>query len=340
MSVSRTVGLHPDVEGMTKGSIRAAWPVAADVITATSKTVNWLLGRAIPLVIDGGHMWGGGPSGPVSKTLHYRYEVDDAHPMVGRTFVISSERTAGVTIDGETYQVGNSLPTVIHTAVRNDDGNAEVAYSPTFSWFAEQTDWVQLHQLNVYHCPMAQLTADVGVDPIKARSQVFDGHDARQSIAGLARAVDDLRSTYFRRGTVFNWAHGGDGFTTVLHFVYQLLFQNYPINPAIQNRLMYNGETTRDVKVNVYAKVSSGATGTILMTMTNGATCTFTVTSTSATWHTTQTLTVEVDDPTRWETDGGIRGGTRDELKVEVKVASGGQTLYLLGISMWDSGGG
>lgn len=340
MSQIRTVPLSPSVDGMTKGSIRAAWPVAADVLTATGQTVNWLLGRNIPLVIDGGHVWNSSGMSTNTRTLHYRYYADDLHPIIAVSMALTSASTAFVTINGIEYLVGNSIPAFIHQAIVNVAGAGEVAYAPTFSWEPAQTSSIQVHSLNVYQAPCYKLGADFGADIIKPRSQVYDGYDARTSIAGLARAVEELRATYFRRGTLFNWSSSEtNGRSATFADVYDTVFSLGGTQPALQTRLMYNNETTRNVKCNVYAKASSGGSGNVQLTMTNGAVATFSVSSSTFTWHTSQNLAVETDDPTRWETDGGIRGGTRDALQVGLKVTTFGQTIYLRGVSVWDAGG-
>lgn len=331
--------MSPPIGAMYKGSIRAAWPVAAATLDAAVSSANWLLGRGVPLVIDGGHSFTGFTT-TQTRVFHYRYQADDLHPMLGATFVLSASSSIFVTINSVEYLVGNSIPVVVHQAVPNSSGNAEATWTVTVQWepTADAVGFF-IHQLSLYECPAVALTGG-GVEPIRQHLQVYDGYDARESISGLARAAGDLQSTYFRRGTVFNFARGDtDGRKSQQTGIYDTIFSNSGILPAVQNRLMYNGETTRNVNCNVYARVSSGATGSVQVSMTNGATATFAVTSTSNVWHTTQTLAVETDDPTRWESDGGIRGGSRDFIQVGLRVASGGQTVYLLGVSVWDAPG-
>jgi len=319
---------------MALGTVRAGWPVAAQTLRAAGQTANWLLARGTPLVVDGGHYWGASGGGSTTRTLNYRCEVDSVHPGLALCLVVSATFQFPVTILGTEYIVGER-PNALHIPVLNLTGDGEISLAFTFAWDAPY--YLAVHSLHMYECPNAYLPSH-GVDEIVPHTVVYDGYDDRVSIAGLARAVEEAR-TYFRRGTVFNWATGlADGFNTD-----ETSFQDYygSVAPAIQNRLMYAFESTRNCKVNVFARVDSGSTGEVKIAITNGVATfdvTFTITSTTNTWHTTQTIAVATDQPDRWDTDGGLRDG-RADLQISARVTGASQRVYVLAVSIWDPPG-
>lgn len=330
--MTRIAPLFANVGNTSLATIRAGWPVAAQALRAATQNVNWLLGRGVPLVIDGGHRWEGTGS-LLTKTLNYRYEVDAQHHGMVLTLVISTSYQFPVTIVGTEYIIGGR-PQIIHIPYPNLSGDAELTLALAISWTT--SDFVYVHSVSLYEAPEVYL--DGGVESIEPRSPVYDGYDNRESIAGLARAVEELRG-YFRRGTVFDWAVGDvDGYNTDETSPQEF----FAVLPAIQNRLMYANEATRIVKVNVYARVQSGSTGEVVVAVTNGFSTvdvTFTVTSTSDTWHTTQTIAVATDQPDRWDTDGGIRGGNRSTVQISARVTGSSQRVYVRAVSMWDPPG-
>lgn len=313
--------------------IRAGWPVAAQPLRIAAQNVNWLLGRGVPLVVDGGHRWEGDGSGG-TRTLNYRYEVDAQHHGMVMTIVVSVDGQFPVTIGGTEYIVGER-PQIIYRPFPNLSGDAEISWAFTTSWSQPDSD-VYVHSLSLIESP--QNILDGGVEGIEPRSPVYDGYGNRESIAGLARAVEEARG-YFRRGTLFNWAVGvADGYNTD-----ETSFQAFfVLAPAIQNRLMYANEATRNVKVNVFARVDSGSTGEVKVEIVNGVSTvdvTFTVTSTSDTWHTTQTIAVATDQADRWDIDGGLRGGDRSPVQIYARVTGASQRVYVLAVSIWDPPG-
>lgn len=335
MSGLRSGPLFAVLGSLAPGTIRAGWPVAAQTLKAAAWTANWLLSRGVPLVIDGGHEWPGTGS-LVTRVLNYRYQVDDIHHTFGATIVFTAESLIPITINGVSY-LASELPSTVYFPLPNLSGNAELTTAFTFTWTADVK--LRIHSLNLYECPALQIE-ESGTTPIEPRSTVYDGWDERESIAGLARAVEDLRATYFRRGTLFNFAIGlPDGVNTDATS-FEAFYD--ALQPAIQNRLMYNFDATKDVKVNVFARVDSGSTGEVKVEMSDGTTvrdATFTVTSTSNTWHTTQLIAVNADQPTRWDSDGGIRGAHRDNIQIYARVTGSSQRVYVLAVAIWDPPG-
>jgi hypothetical protein len=335
MSGIRGADFLPATGYMALDTIRAGWPVSAQTIRAAAATANWLLARGVPLIIDGGHMWSGTGS-PITRTLNYRYQVDANHDSLALEVVVSASQLTLIGIAGSGYLVTTS-PAVIHIPYPNLLGDGEVYFGLQFAW--SSTAILNVHQVSLYEAPTITID-DSGTTAPEAHTSVDDGWDERESIAGLARAVEELRATYYRRGTLFNWALGtANGFSTG-STTYVDFFQE--LKPAIQNRLMYSGETTRSVKVAVFGRVTSGGEGRVLITLNDGTTTRtvqFRVLSTTDDWVTTDTIAVNTDQPSRWDADGGLRGGNRDEIQISARVTGAGATVYVLAVSIWDAPG-
>jgi hypothetical protein len=334
--MSRQANLYPAPNEMQLGVIRAAWPTAAWQNKATALTANWMFARGTPLVVDGGHAWV--EAGAQTRELNYRCQVDDVHSNLAFAITCSTIPQEGASflpaeIAGYALAISTE-PKVIQIPFLNLTGNGEISLQPTFVWDGDQGALL-IHQLIVYECPAVSI-ANTGVEVIERGDMIWDGYDDRQSIAGLERAVNDLRDNYFRKGALLNWTTGYSGGVTTTETSYQDLHPN-GIRPAIQTRMMYEGETLRDVSCNVYAVVSGG-TGNVRLTMTNGDVRTFAITNTSPDWQTTESLQVETEDPSYWGINGGVRGGSRDEITIEYR-AGAGESISLYGVSIWDPPG-
>jgi hypothetical protein len=320
------------------GQIRAAWPVAASPVKAAAYTANWLLGRGTPLAVDGGHSWLPGSDSDQTRTLRYKFHLDSQHVSLGVFIVASiSNPFAPVTINGTIYSIGSEA-TIVHFPTLNFGGDVDVEYELLIEWPAgdvSSRNWLEIHNVQIYESPVIILADTAsGTVPPEPSTIVYDGYDDQQSIAGLERAVEDMRASYFRRGTLFNWVSGYADGLQASNTSYEDLTPEQ--DPSIQVRLMYSGETVRRVKFAACAAVSSG-TGNIRATMTSGDTVTLNIVANTPVWLTGD-IDIETDDPSRWATDGGIRGGTRDNLRIEYKAASG-QTMNIYAISVWDPPG-
>lgn len=322
---------------MALGQVRAAWPVGAQPLKATASTVNWLLGRGVPLVVDGGHEWFRSTTDQ-TRSLNYRYRVDSIHDTLGLLITMTSSRGVMPIVVGGIVELVGPSPTIVYRAYANFGGDVEGSFELTFAWGAgvppEDGNIITVHDVSLYECPV-RFIEESGAENIEPNDLIYDGAADRRSISGIERAVEDLRTTYFRRGTLYNYA---SGFTNGVNTTSTSFQELHPdgIKPAIQTRLMY-AENSRKVMCNVYARVT-GPMGQVRITMSSGDYVDFFVSSTSNTWHTTQEIYVTTDDPFRWDTDGGLRGGVRDEVDIQYKVG-GGNTLYLLGVSIWDAPG-
>jgi hypothetical protein len=337
--VTRYANLYPAPNEMNLGVIRAAWPTAAWQIKATALTTNWLFSRGTPLAVDGGHAWV--ESGEQTRRLRYRYQVDDVHVHLALALTCSMTPAFGtgstflpITLGTVPLAVGTE-PKVIQIPLVNIGGNTEASIDLDFAWDGD-VGALLIHQLIMYECPTV-LVENTGVEIIERGDMIWDGYDDRQSIAGLERAVNDLRDTYYRRGALFNWASGYSAGVTSLVDSFVALHPD-GIKPAIQTRLMYTGETVRSVACAVFA----AGFGEVRVTMSSGDSHTFTVdngySEDPGDWF-VSSVDVETDDPDRWSIDGGIRGGDRDEITIEYK-ADTGEAITLFAVSMWDPPGG
>lgn len=336
MTSFRGSGFTAVTGSMALGQVRAAWPVGAQPLKATASTVNWLLGRGTPLVVDGGYEWPETATEGVEHVLNYYYQVDSIHDTLGMLLTMTSSRgVKSVYINGAWETIGPS-PTLVYRAFANFGGDTEGSLALSFQWVGGpigNSGRITVHNVSLYECP-AVFIEESGAENIEPNDLIYDGSADRRSISGIERAVEDLRTTYFRRGALYNWTSGGYAHTTTSPSFVEL--HPLGVKPAIQTRLMY-AENSRKVMCNVYARVT-GPMGQIRITMSSGDYVDFFVSSTSDTWHTTQEIYVTTDDPFRWDTDGGLRGGVRDEVDIQYKVG-GGNTLYLLGVSIWDAPG-
>ena len=318
-----------------RAQIRAAWPVAAAPIKVIGYAANWLAGRGVPLVVDGGHSWLPGGDDTQSRVLRYKYHVDSNHSSIGVYIVASCTNSTPVTIGSTIYQIGPQ-PSIIHYAIPNLSGDVDLETSLLVQWEAggvTNRNWLSLHNICFYESPEIFID-NSGTTPPEPGTLVIDAYDDRESIAGLERVSDELRELYFRRGTLFNWCNGYDSGRFVTNTSYADFFTS--IDPSLQTRHMYNGQTTRSVIVALCADVSGG-TGNVRFTMDSGDVLTLNVTATTPTWIQGE-LAVSTDDPSRFATDGGLRGGVRDNCRIEYRAGSG-QDLSMYAISIWDPPG-
>lgn len=340
MTVPKAALTYAVTDKMVLGVVRAAWPVAAINVGAASATNNWIFGRGTPIAVDGGYRWI--DSGAQTKFLRYYGRSDDNHGVWALALVLQTTETnklltVTVTLPDATIATvfANDVPTLFHFAWENTAGNADVGHTLTIEW---DGNYCGLSVLNayLYECPTLRLPSDTGTVGIVARQQIFDGYDAPHlSMGGLARAVEQQRADYFRRGALYNWSSGEP--LVISATTYTALHPHGAV-PAIQTRLMYSGETVRTCQCNVYAAAVSSP-GSVRITMANGDVATFTIAASTVGWQSSSLdIDVTTDDPARWSVDGGIRGGTRDTVTIESKRGLGG-TLSLYGVSIWDPNG-
>jgi hypothetical protein len=193
-----------------------------------------------------------------------------------------------------------------------------------------------IHGIHICEFPQLRLNGfSTVMSTFEARQPIYSQEivDSHESITALPNVMETVKQSYARRGALFSWWSPFDdelNQTTSTSYV-----EVFPVRPSVQTRLISKGQTRGDIKVNVAAYVTGG-TGNVRVSMTSGDSLTFDVTSTSAAWVGEQTMTANCDDPDRWETDGGIRGGTRDDVIFEFQ-APAGETITIKGLMITEA---
>lgn len=344
----------PGVGVASISAVRASLPVVGLPHKGTAQALNWLLGRGHPLAVCGPQVLPGWNSALFSFWVH----PDDLHP----NFLWDISLSA---IDGTNQprtlsgSVGIADNTQIVTFTTNSDGSMtrltirqDVTPSNTpqeinclFTTDAEDpsdsddlTRYVYLvvHGIHVSEMPQLRLNGyGVAMSTLDARQPIYSqaGVPAHESITALPNLMELAKQSYARRGSLFSWY---SPFTDTLNQTTSTSYvEIFPVRPSVQGRLITKGQTKGDIKVNVAARVTGG-TGQVRVSMTSGDSLTFDVTSTTVAWVGEQTMTANCDDPSRWETDGGIRGGTRDDVIFEMKAPSG-ETIAIQGLCITEA---
>lgn len=341
-----------------QAGVRVAQPVIGRPHAATGSAINWLMGRGHALAVMGPCLW----YGWLDATFSFWIWPDDLHQdytwWIGlsardglyRPVTISGEITIpgidgaddqviafSTPSDGTVYTLKSRqvAPTPSATPLEVTCTIAPAIETPEFETPAEDLPYLLLHGIHIMESSQVFLDGKgVATSTLEARQPIYwnIGEPPDGSITTLVQSTKYAHENYARRGQLFNWwdpfaqwSTASTSFTSV-----------FPgdIKPAIQTRLISLGQSLASIKVRVCARVSGG-TGEVRVTMTNGSTHTWTVSSAVNEWQDEVTLQAECDDPDRWPTDGGIRGGTRDEVTLEARAISG--TIYVVGLSICET---
>lgn len=352
----------PGLSRISTGAVRAALPVAASPLQAAAWGVNWVLGKGRALAIDGPRTLFAGGEGVGSNIYSYwcnpnqfcaDYQV--AITMQGQTFDGGQTAIYG-SIDipasggtNYTFAVDNAI-SVFYLKVPRTFGASSVEEEFSFKINTTLDPYVSpdnagqaliVHSVHVYESPQVRLTGNGGTDSytMEAGDPIYHGAPFA-SISGLAQQIESASTAYHRRGALFTYTSPVND--ALPPNTYPTSFTNmFATPPALQSFLTNNGQTLRTCKVNIRGRVTNAGglasgSGDVRFTMTNGSTTTFTLSSNTAAWQTPRTISVEVDDPSRWAVDGGIRGGTRDFCTVQIKANVVGHRVHVSGISIYD----
>jgi hypothetical protein len=335
--------------------IRASLPVVGLPHKGCSQSLNWLLGRGHPLAVCGPQVI------PAWETHLFSFWVhpDDLHPNFLWDISISAiDGTNAPRVVNGTIGIADSTQIVTFTtssdgsltrvAARQDvePSNTPMEINCVFSTdFPDPGEFGGIPTFDVYliihgiHvCEMPQLRLNgygVAMSTLDARQPIYAqaGAISHESITALPNLAQLANDSYARRGALFSWY---SPFTDELNQTTSTSYvEIFPVRPSVQGRLITKGQTKGNIKVNVAARVTGG-TGQVRVSMTSGDSLTFDVTSTTVAWVGEQTMTANCDDPDRWETDGGIRGGTRDDVIFEMKAPSG-QTIAIQGLCITEA---
>jgi hypothetical protein len=155
---------------------------------------------------------------------------------------------------------------------------------------------------------------DVGT--LQTGALITEASTTAKSVDGLFNAVLDasLMQTETRRGCLFSdYRPAG----MIVGTSYTNLYLR---NPAVLARARYAGETVRSVELAFYGHGPAGSN--VRITATSGDVATLPL-PTSDGWTSGYQMDINTEDPARWGTDGGIRGGTRDRLTIEGQRVGG-----------------
>jgi len=224
------------------------------------------------------------------------------------------------------HQIGSASSTPAETVIGIDNDSNSTAS-------------VIVQNIACYEVPRVEADSTYGVDlpTVKANTPIYEsgtaGDDASiQGVAKVARAA----KTVARKNKIFDWSleGGHTGVTSTGTWV----TVHTGLLPTGMCRLLETGVTVRACGWNCRAKVTGGdQTGEVRITMGTGDTDTITVTSTGFAWQTEGSIDIETEDPTRWDTDGGIRGGTRDTITIEIRVTGTTTSIELRSVSVGEA---
>lgn len=357
MANTHIVPTVPDLLLLNSNGVRATYPVVGSTHRNTAAAVNWLLGRGHNLVVDGPKIIPQAAGGAAPQIFSYFYHRDAYHYSLNLQITMSSLSAVGANTPcygriqfptggpDQTFGVDRT-PTTFN--MRLDLGSAtnateEISFrlyndAPVGDGITNVT--ILVHQILIYECPNPTIEpAGLNYFTFAPKSPIyFDAVPIGASISQLASLAQIAAHTIFRRGALFTVASpeintkaspGGGGSSS-----YTQLFR---MNPSIQAPMMGPGSTKKTCKCAVKGALQGTATSVdVRITMTTGdvATCN----SAAGAWSSVQDIDIERDDPARWATDGGIRGGTRDVATIEYRAngTAGAGAVLVSSVCIWD----
>lgn len=354
----------PSLTRINTEQVRATRPVLASSLRAGAEAANWVVGKGRAVAVDGPRIVANSEAG-ISKKFRYwvhgnEYATDyqlqitmsgqsvatgGPTPIYGNLVLPIGGTSYPFAVDGTPSTFVLRIPRSYPPSAASEEVSFELDVDLA-SVGGSTGQFLFVHHVHIFESYQIRVGAPggsyAGVDyfSLDPKSPIYDGAPDT-SIAGLSGNIDSAQQFFHRRGSLFTWTSYftdqalADPTTTSTSYV-----DLFALNPALQSFLTSSGQTFRDALVNIYARVDNGSGGTgvanVRFTMTNGSSTVFTVSSLTSIWHTERVLAVEVDDPSRWVVDGGIRGGTRDLMRCEIKVNAGGYRLWIAGISVHD----
>lgn len=322
--------------GTTSGNeIRAAHPVRSDTWWQMADAVNYLHGRGGQLLSLNPYQSNitPGNSGTFSGYIWPRYE--NQHRMWVVTLVaINPAKLSFGTISNGTvtsdWSVGGSLggssnyPIKIVRLQEEVTPSATPAASNTLTVANNSasagTDGVRVLAVQLFELPRYELDAGYGVaqHALASRNPIVGTTSGDISIEAVPRHARTAK-TVARRNLLFNWNYPLGISSTSGSFANMFAFE-----PELRCRHLEQANTTRSVAWTAYTSVASGDTGELKLTASqSGQTDTMTFTNTSAAWQTPRTLTINTEDPTRWLTDSGLRGGSAETVQAALRRSAG-----------------
>lgn len=333
----------PQRPSLTGGNIGAGRPVRSFDWQSGAALANYIRGRGSVLV----------PRTTIIETIAiaatgtYRFRVRPNQFAKRRVWMLELlSATTGVSTSCSVSVNGGTAVTVTASGSRAqivpievfetlgspDQIEAEINVAIT----ASATGAVTVMAIAVAEVPMASLSqpVDGGEDlgrvaplaPVDVYSLGLVAYDTSNAMVGAINAGRRVGMHHFALRTE------GTGITST-STVYVPLYTAGCEAPQL-GRFLYTGDTTRALTFKCYGKITGGATFSLRVTMTSGASTVITTTSAAAGWFgASNTIAVDAEDLT---TADGRRAARWDVAAIEYKSSSGAQTLSLWSVSIWE----
>lgn len=331
--------------GVSGAGISAGRPVRAYDWTSAAALENYIRGNGcslVPRTTIGETI----AAGTVTRTYRFRCRTNQfAKQRVYFLELLSAtagvSTIASVSVNGATaVSVGcsTSKASVVPVELTENIGSPnQNEQEITVAVTSSATGSVTVMAIAIAEVPMAALapTADLGMDlgrvaplaPIDIASVGRVQYDTVNATVGAINAGRRVGMHHY----VASGSEGAGITSTSTTFV--SLYTAGCEAPHL-GRYLYTGDTTRTLTFKAYGKITGGATFSLRLTMTSGATTTITTTSGVAGWFgTSNTIAVDCED---LSVSDGRRSARWDVAAIDYKTSSGAQTLTLYSVSIWE----
>ncbi len=327
----------------SKNLIRAGHPVRSAQWTAMAQGVNWLHGQGGTLIsfqpyfvnIAAGSSYG------FTSYIWPRYENPHRLWVVTIGAGTSNVQLFGTLSNGtdtSDWSLSSSSTEKLTIATLQEEvtPSATPATSNQLVVANDTNSGGNIRVLSValYELPRTVLDAGYGVDffALAPRHPIVGSTTGDNHIEAVHRHQRSAK-TVARRQMLFNYHYPVGVPESGTSFV-----DLWASAPEIRARHLENGNTERNVAWTAYTVCASGVTGEIRLTASqSGATDTMSFTNTSAAWQTPRTLSIKTEDPTRWATDTGHRGGTAETVMAAIRNAGGTGNATVLALAIGES---
>ncbi len=191
---------------------------------------------------------------------------------------------------------------------------------------ASSNNSVMFAGITCHELPLASLSDSVSLG---AGAPIHEGRVKYVTEKAMTEGLATSVITYARRNCVFSW--GSVPGVTISRSSFAANSNILRDRPPVLARHKKLGVTTGNYAV---ACKTDGVTGTLRVTATSGDSSDITLAG-FAGWHVGE-ITVDTEDLSRNETDGGIRGGTRDQLRFEA-IRSTGTNVQIYGLCVGEA---
>lgn len=332
--------------GTTTGNeIRGGWPVRSDTWWQMADSVNYLHGRGGSVVTASNPRVTGVSAGSSLGYLAYtwpRYEnphriwkVTIAASSAAHAFgtITNGTETADWSVDGASVGTGPAL-TVATLQEEVTASATPVAVTLTVANDSSSASSIAVRSVALYELPRFALDAGYGVNQhiLAPRNPIVGTTSGDLSIESVARHARSAK-TVARRNSLLSW-YDPDGVSDTSGSFVDI----FDFEPELRCRQLESANTTRTVAWTAYTHDPSGVGGEVRLTASqSGQTDTMSFSNTTPAWQTPRTLTINTEDPTRWLTDSGLRGGSAETVQAAVRTTSSPTSVTVLAIAIGES---